>query len=70
MVQLGERGQIVIPKRARELFGLNRGDTLVVLGDTNPGTAGVALVRAEQFTGLLEMAGRAMEAGGEGEETK
>ena len=55
-VQVGERGQIVIPKRARELFGLNRGDTLVVLGDTNPGTAGIALVPAQLLTGLLDLA--------------
>ena len=56
VVQMGERGQIVVPKRARELFNLNRGDTLVVLGDTNPGTAGIALVQAQFFTGLLELA--------------
>lgn len=56
VVQMGERGQIVIPKRARDLFGLNRGDTLVVLGDTNPGTAGIALVPAQFFTSLLELA--------------
>ena len=56
VVQMGERGQIVIPKRARELFSLNRGDTLVVLGDTNPGTAGIALVPAQFFTSLLELA--------------
>lgn len=56
VAQMGERGQIVIPKRARELFGLNRGDTLVVLGDTNPGTAGIALVPAQFFTSLLELA--------------
>ena len=56
VVQMGERGQLVIPKRARELFNLNRGDTLVVLGDTNPGTAGIALVPAQFFTGLLELA--------------
>lgn len=56
VVQLGERGQIVIPKRARDIFGLNRGDTLVVLGDTNPGTAGIALVPARFLTGLLELA--------------
>ena len=55
-VQMGERGQIVVPKRARELFNLNRGDTLVVLGDTNPGTAGIALVPAQFFTSLLELA--------------
>ena len=53
---MGERGQIVIPKRARELFHLNRGDTLVVLGDTNPGTAGIALVPAQFLTALMEVA--------------
>ena len=56
VVQIGERGQIVIPKRARELFNLSRGDTLVVLGDTNPGTAGIALVPAQFLTALLELA--------------
>ena len=56
VVHLGERGQLVIPKRARELFNLNRGDTLVVLGDTNPGTAGIALVPAQFITGLFELA--------------
>ena len=61
VVQMGERGQIVIPKRARELFGLNRGDTLVVLGDTNPGTAGLALTKAELFSGMLELASQALE---------
>jgi AbrB family looped-hinge helix DNA binding protein len=53
---MGERGQIVIPKRARELFSLGKGEELVVLGDTNPGTAGIALVPAQFFTGLLELA--------------
>ena len=61
VVQMGERGQVVIPKRARELFGLNRGDTLVVLGDTNPGTAGIALVPAQFFTSLLELATQVQE---------
>lgn len=56
VVQIGERGQIVIPKRARELLNLKRGDTLVVLGDTNPGTAGIALVPAQLLTGLMELA--------------
>ena len=58
VVQMGERGQIVIPKRARELFSLGKGDTLVVLGDTNPGTAGIALVPAQLLTSLLELAGQ------------
>ena len=61
VVQMGERGQIVIPKRAREIFRLERGATLVVLGDTNPGTAGIALVPAEFFTSVLELAGQIQE---------
>ena len=61
VVQMGERGQIVIPKRAREIFSLNRGDTLVVLGDTNPGTAGIALVPAQLLTGLWELASQVQE---------
>lgn len=56
VIQVGERGQIVIPKRARDIFSLEKGDTLVVLGDTNPGTAGIALVPAHFFTGLMELA--------------
>ena len=31
--RVGERGQIVIPKEARELFGIRPGDTLRVLGE-------------------------------------
>ena len=53
---MGERGQIVIPKRAREIFDLKRGDSLVVLGDTNPGTAGIALVPTQLMTSLVELA--------------
>ena len=38
-VTVGERGQIVIPKEARELFGINTGDKLLVLGDEEKGIA-------------------------------
>ena len=68
VVQMGERGQIVIPKRARELFSLGKGDTLVVLGDTNPGTAGIALVPAQFFTSLLELANQVQQDADKGEE--
>ncbi|WP_067837673.1 helix-turn-helix domain-containing protein [Amphibacillus sediminis] len=47
-VQIGERGQIVIPKKARDMFGLKQGDALIVLGDSNPESAGIALM-PEQF---------------------
>lgn len=38
-VTVGEKGQIVIPKQARELFNINPGDTLVILGDDKRGLA-------------------------------
>ena len=36
---VGEKGQIVIPKQAREIFGINPGDTLILLGDVERGIA-------------------------------
>lgn len=36
---VGEKGQIVIPKQARELFGIKPGDTLILLGDVTQGIA-------------------------------
>lgn len=33
MVKIGEKGQFVIPKEARELFDLRPGDEILVLGD-------------------------------------
>lgn len=36
---VGEKGQIVIPKQARELFGIKPGDILLILGDINRGIA-------------------------------
>ena len=37
--KVGEKGQIVIPKEAREVFGINPGDTLLLLGDDKKGIA-------------------------------
>ena len=45
-VTIGSKGQIVIPKAARDTFELNEGDRLVVLGDD---AQGIALVKAEVF---------------------
>lgn len=39
MVKIGEKGQIVIPKQAREVFGLKAGDQLLMLGDLHQGIA-------------------------------
>lgn len=35
--KVGDRGQIVIPKEARELFGIQPGDTLLILGEEDTG---------------------------------
>ena len=35
--KVGDRGQIVIPKEARELFGIKPGDTLLILGEEHTG---------------------------------
>ena len=35
--KVGDRGQIVIPKEARELFNIHPGDTLLILGEENKG---------------------------------
>lgn len=38
-VTVGEKGQIVIPKQARELFDIKPGDSLLLLGDEKQGLA-------------------------------
>ena len=43
IVKVGEKGQVVIPKHAREVFKINPGDKLVVLGDTKQG--GIAFAK-------------------------
>lgn len=35
--KVGDRGQIVIPKEAREMFGIRPGDTLLILAETEVG---------------------------------
>lgn len=45
-VNIGSKGQIVIPKAARDTFSLKEGDSLIVLGDENEG---IALIKRETF---------------------
>ena len=52
-VKVGERGQIVIPKEAREVFDIKPGDKLVVLGDEGQG---IALVKESVFMADVEAA--------------
>ena len=44
---VGTKGQIVIPKEARDLFDIRPGDTLVILGDVE---RGLAIPPKEQFS--------------------
>lgn len=50
-VKVGEKGQIVIPKEARAIFGIEPGDTLMVLGDEK---RGLAIPPKEAFTATYE----------------
>ena len=43
--KVGDRGQIVIPKDARKLYGIKAGDNLLVLGDKK----GMAILKTEVF---------------------
>ena len=47
--KVGDRGQIVIPKEAREMFGIRPGDTLLILGDED---AGLIVSRPEVLSNL------------------
>lgn len=51
VVRIGDKGQIVIPKDAREVFGLKPGDSLLVLGDKSKG---IALVKTKVFDDVVE----------------
>ena len=51
LVTVGDKGQIVIPVRARRVFNINPGDQLMVLGDEN---SGLALVNAGFFMSVAE----------------
>ena len=52
-VTIGTKGQIVIPKAARDVFNLKDGDRVVVLGDEKEG---IALVKAEIFEEKIQEA--------------
>ena len=48
MVKIGEKGQFVIPKEARELFDLKPGMEILVLGDREKGIAILPKNRQEE----------------------
>lgn len=52
LVTVGDKGQIVIPAKARKIFDISTGDQLVVLGDEGQG---LALIKSENFLSLANM---------------
>ena len=52
VVTVGEKGQIVIPAKARKIFHIAPGDQLIVLGDESQG---LALLKSESFLQLADM---------------
>ena len=52
MVRVGEKGQIVIPSKARKIFNIEPGDQLIILGDEGQG---LAVVKAKDFLKLADL---------------
>ncbi len=49
--KVGEKGQIVIPKEARDMFTIKSGDSIIVLCDKRKG---IALLKAEEIENLTD----------------
>ena len=49
-VKVGEKGQIIVPKEAREMFNISPGDTLFFLGDKE---RGIALMKSDAVYELM-----------------
>ena len=54
MVKVGDKGQVVIPAKARKIFRIKPGENLVVLGDEGQG---IAMIKEENLMKLLHIAG-------------
>ena len=52
VVKVGDKGQIVIPKDARQVYGIKPGDALIMLGDER----GIALLKTEIFQNAIDQA--------------
>ena len=52
VVKVGDKGQIVIPKDARQVYGIKPGDALILLGDER----GIAILKTEIFQNAIDQA--------------
>ena len=52
VVKVGDKGQIVIPKDARNVYGIKPGDALILLGDER----GIAILKTEIFQNAIDQA--------------
>ena len=55
VVKVGDKGQIVIPAKARKVFGIEHGDNLIVLGDE---ASGIAVIKEEGFLSMMAQLGK------------
>ena len=51
-VKVGEKGQLVIPKAARDMFNIKPGDTLVLMADAEKG---IALINFEMYGDIFQL---------------
>ena len=56
IVKVGDKGQIVLPAKARKVFNIQPGDGLIVLGDENQG---IAIIKEASFLALAGAVGKA-----------
>lgn len=60
-VTVGDKGQIVIPVKARKLFSIKPGDDLVMLGDI---TQGLAMIKSDMMMDMLYESQKSADGGG------
>ena len=51
-VKVGPKGQITIPKEAREMFDIKEGESLMIMGDKE---RGIAILKADMFYKMMEV---------------
>lgn len=49
--KVGDKGQIVIPKEARDVFNINTGDSLILFGDVK---RGIAIAKYDDYINFAE----------------